>query len=108
LLNSRAVGLLDNPRLVTQIASLERRTGRLGKDAVDHAPNAHDDLANSVAGALALAWDGRAGGAGIDRPQTAQPSAFSDPLAAYRLRPAGHGPLTIQPTIVTGARWRRY
>ena len=31
--------------------ALERRTGR-GKDAVDHAPGAHDDVANAVAGAL--------------------------------------------------------
>jgi hypothetical protein len=31
---------------------LERRTSRMGRDAVDHAPGAHDDIANAVAGAL--------------------------------------------------------
>jgi hypothetical protein len=32
---------------------LERRTARGGKDSIDHAPNAYDDLANSVAGVVA-------------------------------------------------------
>jgi hypothetical protein len=31
----------------------ERRTARGGRDSIDHAPNAHDDLANSVAGVVA-------------------------------------------------------
>jgi hypothetical protein len=34
---------------------LERRTARGGKDSIDHAPGAHDDLANCVAGSLLLA-----------------------------------------------------
>jgi hypothetical protein len=38
---------------VAQICGLERRTGRSGKDSIDHAPNGHDDLANAVAGAAA-------------------------------------------------------
>ncbi len=52
LINARRVELLDNHRLLTQLTSLERRTARSGKDSVDHAPNAHDDLINSVAGVL--------------------------------------------------------
>jgi hypothetical protein len=52
LLNSKRVDLLDHPRLVTQLSSLERRTARSGKDSIDHAPGAHDDVANVVAGAL--------------------------------------------------------
>jgi hypothetical protein len=55
LLNSGRVELLDNTRLVAQLCGLERRTARGGKDSIDHAPGAHDDLANSVAGALVLA-----------------------------------------------------
>jgi hypothetical protein len=55
LLNSGRVELLDNSRLIAQICNLERRTGRSGKDSIDHAPNAHDDLANAAAGALVLA-----------------------------------------------------
>ena len=35
-INSGAVELLDNNRLTNQLAGLERRVGRSGKDAVDH------------------------------------------------------------------------
>lgn len=55
LLTSRKVELLDNPRLVNQIASLERRTARGGRDSIDHPPGAHDDLANAAAIALVRA-----------------------------------------------------
>jgi hypothetical protein len=55
MLNSGRVDLLDNQRMVTQFVGLERRTSRAGKDTVDHAPGSHDDVANSVAGALVLA-----------------------------------------------------
>lgn len=54
-LNSGKVTLLDDPRLIVQLAALERRTARGGRDIVDHPPNAHDDLANSAAGALVAA-----------------------------------------------------
>ena len=52
--NSRTVDLLDHGHLVNQIIGLERRTGRGGKDSIDHAPGGHDDLANAVAGVVAL------------------------------------------------------
>jgi hypothetical protein len=55
LLNSRKVQLLDDRRLISQFHGLERRTARGGKDSIDHGPGAHDDIANSVAGALLLA-----------------------------------------------------
>ena len=51
---SGRVRLLDHPRLVTQFASLERKTSAAGKDRVDHGPNGHDDLCNSAALALIL------------------------------------------------------
>src|SRR5262249_41890562 len=50
-LNSGQIVLPRHDRLVAQICGLERRTGRSGKDSIDHAPNGHDDLANAVAGA---------------------------------------------------------
>jgi hypothetical protein len=53
-LNSRNIELLDNNRLVLQLTGLERRVGRSGKDSVDHGPGGHDDLANVVAGAVAM------------------------------------------------------
>jgi hypothetical protein len=51
-LNSARVDLLDNQRLVAQLCGLERRTGRGGKDSIDHRPGSHDDVANAVAGAV--------------------------------------------------------
>ena len=47
--------LLDDERLRLQFLALERRTTRNGKDIIDHPPGRHDDLANSVAGALVRA-----------------------------------------------------
>jgi hypothetical protein len=55
LVNSRRVELLDDARLIGQLATLERRTARGGRDSIDHAPGSHDDLANAAAGALVLA-----------------------------------------------------
>ena len=55
LLNATRVQLLDLPRLASQFTSLERRTSRSGRDTLDHVAGGHDDLANSVAGALLLA-----------------------------------------------------
>ena len=45
-LNSGKVELLDHDRLQHQLVGLERRTGRSGKDAVDHPPGSHDDVIN--------------------------------------------------------------
>jgi hypothetical protein len=52
MLNSRKVELLDHPKLIAQLSGLERRTARSGRDSIDHAPGAHDDVANAAAGAL--------------------------------------------------------
>jgi hypothetical protein len=54
LLNSGRVLLLDNDRLIQQIASLERRPRAGGRDEVDHPKGGHDDVANSALGALVL------------------------------------------------------
>lgn len=53
-LNSGKVTLLDSKSLVSQIANLERRVAWGGRESIDHPPNGHDDLANSVAGVIAL------------------------------------------------------
>jgi len=47
--------LIDNARLVSQFAALERRTFSTGRDRVDHGPSGRDDVCNSAAGALVLA-----------------------------------------------------
>jgi hypothetical protein len=54
LFTTGRVRLLDHQRLVSQFTSLERRTSPAGRDRIAHGPGAHrhDDLANSVCGAL--------------------------------------------------------
>ena len=47
-----AVRLLDLRVLQTELLQLERRTGRSGRDSVDHPPSGHDDFANAACGAL--------------------------------------------------------
>ena len=58
--NSRRVDLIDSEKLINQLVGLERRVSRGGRESIDHAPHAHDDLANAVAGAISLlAWEYR-------------------------------------------------
>ncbi|MEO7729376.1 MAG: hypothetical protein ABIY55_00250, partial [Kofleriaceae bacterium] len=59
LVNAGRVELLDERRLTAELIGLERRTARGGRDSIDHSPGAHDDVANSAAGALVLAADAR-------------------------------------------------
>ena len=59
MLNSGQVELLDLPRLTKQLCDLERRTARGGRDSIDHAPGAHDDVANAVAGAVVMVAGGK-------------------------------------------------
>jgi hypothetical protein len=53
-INSQSVDLLDHPKLISQLCSLERRTARGGRDSIDHPPNGHDDIVNAAAGAVHL------------------------------------------------------
>ena len=70
LLNAGHITLPRHDRLIAQIVGLERRVSRAGRDSIDHAPGAHDDLANAVAGVVAVLttaksydcrWTGSAG-----------------------------------------------
>jgi hypothetical protein len=54
IVNSGACELLDHSRLINQLANLERRVGRTGRDAVDHPRGGADDVSNAVAGALTM------------------------------------------------------
>jgi hypothetical protein len=47
--------LPEHHRAEHQLISLERRTSRSGRDAVNHPPGGADDLANAICGALTLA-----------------------------------------------------
>lgn len=52
-LNSGRVELPPCDKTLRQFAGLERRTSRGGRDSIDHAPGAHDDRANAIAGVVA-------------------------------------------------------
>jgi hypothetical protein len=60
IINSGRCDLLDNSQLVTELCGLERRTARGGRDSIDHRPGSHDDLCNSVAGAIVSALEASA------------------------------------------------
>jgi hypothetical protein len=55
LFTSGRARLIDNPRLISQFANLERRTFPTGRDRIDHDRSGHDDLCNAAAGAMDLA-----------------------------------------------------
>ena len=61
LFNAGKIELPDNQRLINQIASLERRVRVGGRDLITHPPGSHDDLANSIAGAIYFAQKGISG-----------------------------------------------
>lgn len=47
LLSSGRVRLLDDPTLRKQLLGLERRPGSGGREIIDHAAGAHDDVINA-------------------------------------------------------------
>lgn len=53
-INSQRVELPPDEKLIGQLINLERRTGRSGKDSIDHGPGGHDDRANVCAGLASL------------------------------------------------------
>lgn len=53
-INSGCVELPPDQKLERQLQSLERRSGRSGRDMIDHPPGGHDDLANACAGLVAI------------------------------------------------------
>jgi hypothetical protein len=57
LFSSGRIRMPNNPRAVTQLASLERTVSRAGRETISHPPGGHDDLANAIAGAAIEAGD---------------------------------------------------
>jgi hypothetical protein len=54
MFSSGQIRLLDNARLISQLAALERKTHPGGRDKVDHPRGQKDDVANAACGALVL------------------------------------------------------
>lgn len=85
-LNSAQVELLDVPGLVTQIASLERRVARGGRESIDHPPHGHDDVANAVAGVVFLALPKAGAAAFVWNVDGEQISADGAPVEPRKVR----------------------
>jgi hypothetical protein len=91
---------LDNTRLVSQFAGLERRTSPIGKDRVDHGLSGHDDLCNAAAGAMVFAaaqqrrgglmFGGLTGGNLYVPDGDGGVRVIPDDEAPYPRRPGGH------------------
>lgn len=79
LINSGEVELLENKKLKEQFLNLERRTGKTGKDVVDHPVRGKDDVANAVAGVIV--------GTHIRRAGTTRPQRSRRRLSTRRMCP---------------------
>jgi hypothetical protein len=55
LFTREEISIPDHPQLIRELRLLERRTSRMGKDAITHPPGGHDDFANSLAGCARIA-----------------------------------------------------
>src|SRR5262249_5076788 len=60
--------LPDIPRLVDQFVALRRKVGQGGRETIQHLRNAHDDVANAVAGLIWKLTPVYAGAGGITSP----------------------------------------
>jgi hypothetical protein len=89
-INSHSFRLLDNEVLINQLCALERRPLRGGRDAIDHPPGGHDDLANAAMGALVLASSGATSGVMMTREER---EYLYFEQHGYRPSPLGSDPL---------------
>jgi hypothetical protein len=89
-INSGTCSLLDNERCINQLVGLERRTARSGRDSIDHAPGARDDVANALAGAIHLVLSEAA----------RQPEFVPGPLPCAQIIRAGDGASRFGPKRV--------
>jgi hypothetical protein len=78
LITGGRVELLDNKRLGSQLAGLERRTRTGGKDIVTHYQGGHDDVANAAAGAVVSM--GKGGEIGFESAPEDEDDAEEQPL----------------------------
>ncbi len=110
LLSSRRITLPRHDRAISQICALERSVKRAGRDVIDHPVHGRDDLANSIAGAASLVYEGF----GYDSSQSASQPDFIDLDAPDRdklLKNRPYGTTDAQrgmlaAYMMSGCRWR--
>jgi len=105
LLNARKARLLDNTRLVNQLAGLQRRSSASGRSTVDHARGGHDDAANGACGALVLAADLQTGRAFGDVGQVSI-TPRADPI--LDIGTGARNPATISATLTPVPSYDRF
>jgi hypothetical protein len=75
ILCSGGIELLDHPLLIQQLCGLERKTRSGGRDVVDHGPNGHDDICNTVAGLCVTCAQHKSRAGAVSTIATAHPKA---------------------------------
>ena len=103
LLHSHRVRLLDLPRLISQLCSLQRRASSSGKQSVDHPKNSRDDVANACMGSVVFAADatvtavmGHGGGAIFSGDGSGYPDFYRYPGGASQNPSYSGVPITSQ------------
>ena len=96
LVNAARVELPPDARLKGQLIGLERRVARGGKDSIDHAPGARDDLANAVAGCCVRCLEGSVV-APVEPAPIYGPSRWSGPYQEPGQNPATWSPFFDAP-----------
>jgi len=85
--------LPNSTKLKNQLTALERKTGRAGRDTVDHGVGSHDDLSNVIAGVVVevLRANGAFGSGGfvelLKQLAEGKHAELLDPMAAYNKPP---------------------
>jgi hypothetical protein len=87
--NRGAVAIPNHERLLRELRGLERRVHRSGKDTVDHGAHGSDDHANSVCGAMYVAFRE------VRKPKMWQGAIDVDGFCHYRdTEPRSHSRIT--------------
>lgn len=107
LINSGRVELLDHPRSIAQLCSLERRTARGGRDSIEHPPGQHDDSANAIAG-VAVHLGGAIDSANLDWIMGPDPPAGLSPRAVTIAEKADYARMQLWGRIMADSGGRCY
>jgi len=86
------VELLDHKQQIIELRQLERRTGRQGKDAVNHPQGLHDDAANACAGACVYVVKSEGQGAGLEVLGDVSPDDYGEENRWIMPRPISESP----------------
>lgn len=87
LFNSKTIAITESATVVRELAALERRTSRGGRDQIGHPPGGHDDVAVSVCGAALLAVKPQAPALMLAAPEFIKIKDGTDSVSEYNMSP---------------------